>query len=67
MYVGPNERVHDEYVIAEVDEADLAWQHVQHHVRATRNDGVVGYGLLEMLLLGPHAPSGFNGWNDMHA
>ena len=66
MYVGPNERMHDEYVTADTDEADLSWQHVQHLVRATRNDEVVGYGLLEMLLVGPHEPSGFQGWNDMH-
>ncbi len=67
MFVGPNERSHDEYVTADIDESDLAWQHVQHLVRATRNDGTVGHGLLEMLLIGPHAPSGFTGWIDMHA
>lgn len=66
MFVGPNERTHDKYITSEVDESDLAWQHVQHVVRATRDDGVVGHGLLEMLVLGPHAPSGFTGWTDMH-
>jgi hypothetical protein len=57
MFVGPDERMHDEYVTVDVDEADLAWQHVQHLVRATRDDGVVGHGL--------HHPSGFTAWNDM--
>ena len=67
MFVGPNERSYDEYVTADIDESDLAWQHVQHLVTATRDDGTVGHGLLEMLLIGPHAPSGFTGWIDMHA
>ena len=67
MYVGPDERTHDSFVTAEVNEADLAWQHVQHLVRATRVDGAVGYGLLEMLIHGPHAPSGFIGHTDMRA
>lgn len=67
MFVGVDERTHDEYVTAEIDESELAWQHVQHLVRATQGDGSVGHGLLEMLLLGPHAPSGFTGWIDMHA
>ena len=67
MFVGPNERSYDEYVTADIDESDPAWQHVQHLVTATRDDGTVGHGLLEMLLIGPHAPSGFTGWIDMHA
>ena len=67
MYVGPNERTHDSFVTAEIDEAELAWQHVQHLVRATRDDGAVGYGLLEMLIHGAHTPSGFTGFTDMRA
>jgi hypothetical protein len=67
MYVGAEERTHDTYVTAEINEADPAWQHVQHMVRATRSDGAVGYGLLEMLIIGPHAPSGFTGFTDMRA
>jgi hypothetical protein len=65
MYVGPNEWTHDQFVTDDVDESDLAWLHVQHLVRARRNDGVVGHGLLEMLVLGPHLPSGLVGWTDM--
>jgi hypothetical protein len=67
MFVGPNEQTHDEYVTADVNEADLAWQHVQHLVKATRSDGVVGHGLLEMLIIGAHGPSGFTDYTDMHA
>lgn len=67
MFVGADARTHDEYVTADIDESELAWQHVQHLVRATQGDGSVGHGLLEMLLIGPHDPSGFTGWTDMHA
>lgn len=67
MYVGPDERTHDTYVTAEINEAELAWQHIQHPVRATRDDGAVGYGLLEMVILGPHEPSGFTSYTDMRA
>jgi hypothetical protein len=67
MYVGPDERTHDRFETVAIDETDLAWQHVQHLVRAIRDDGAVGFGLLEMLIHGPHVPSGFQSPIDMHA
>ncbi len=67
MYLGPDERTHDTYGVDQIDEAELGWQHVQHLVRATTGEGAIGYGLLEMLIIGAHAPSGFTGYTDMRA
>jgi hypothetical protein len=64
-FVGPNERTRDSRVLSEVDPADLANHHVQHICRATRDDGVIGYGLLEILARGAHEPSGFTGYTDL--
>jgi hypothetical protein len=59
FFVGPDERTHDQLVLAEVNERDPFCQHVQILSRATRNDVATGWGILEMLIMGPHAPSGF--------
>ena len=67
MYIGPDERTHDSFVTADVDESDLGYQHVQILSDAVRDDGAAGMGILEMLLVGPHAPSGFGGFTDMHS
>jgi hypothetical protein len=64
-FVGPNERTSDQRVLADVDPADLANHHVQQLCRAVRDDGSVGWGLLEILVRGPHSPSGFSGWVDL--
>jgi hypothetical protein len=64
-FVGPNERTSDSRVLSEVDPADLANHHIQHICKATRDDGVVGYGLLEILARGPHDPSGFSNYTDL--
>ncbi len=65
FFVGPNERTADSRVLADIDPNDLANHHVQHVCRATRDDGVVGYGLLEILARGPHDPSGFTSYTDV--
>jgi hypothetical protein len=70
MFVGPDERTHDSIVLADVNEADLANNHVQilsHVKRTDRNSGVEahGMGILEMLISGPHAPSGFTDYTDV--
>jgi hypothetical protein len=64
-WVGPDERTHDSVVLAEADERDPLFQHVQILSRARRNDGALGWGILEMLIIGPHAPSGFTAALDM--
>jgi hypothetical protein len=70
MFVGPDERTYDSIVLAEVNESDLANNHVQilSHVKRTDcNTGVEahGMGILEMLISGPHAPSGFTDYTDV--
>jgi hypothetical protein len=70
MFVGPDERTHDSIVLADVNEADLANNHVQilsHVKRTDRTTGVEahGMGILEMLISGPHAPSGFTDYTDV--
>lgn len=67
MWVGPNERSYDSIELDSVNEADPLFQHVQILSTITRNDGAPGMGILEMLLIGPHQPSGFQEALDMHA
>jgi hypothetical protein len=69
VFVGPDEQTHDTIVLAEVDEADPLYNHVQILSEVTRNDSVTGVegtgmGILEMLISGPHAPSGFTSYTD---
>ncbi len=69
IFVGPNEQSHDTIVLAEVDEADPLYNHVQILSAVTRHDSsaamnIEGMGLLEMLISGPHAPSGFASYTD---
>jgi hypothetical protein len=71
MFVGPNERTHDSLVLGDVNEADLANNHVQilsHVKRTDLQTGVIahGMGILEMLISGPHDPSGFADYTDVH-
>ncbi len=65
MFVGPDERMSEQRVLADVDPGDVANHHVQHLCRATRDGGVEGWGLLEILVRGPHAPSGLTGYTDL--
>jgi hypothetical protein len=67
FFLGPDERTADQRDLADVDPADLANHHVQHLCRAIRDDGVVGYGILEVLVRGPHAPSGFSSYTDLYS
>lgn len=66
-YRGPNERTHDSLVLADVDEAEPSFQHVQILCDARRDDGTLGRGILEMLISGPHDPSGLTSYTDMRA
>jgi hypothetical protein len=67
-WVGPNERTYDSFRLADADETNPLLQHVQILSTVRRvSDGAVGSGVLEMLLVGPHAPSGFREPLDMHA
>jgi hypothetical protein len=67
-WVGPDERTHDSLVLADADETKPLLQHVQILSNVRRvSDGAIGSGVLEMLLVGPHAPSGFREPLDMHA
>ncbi len=53
----------DRYVLAEVDEADFGFLHIQAlcEARLVGPDGIAheGSGVLEQLIIGPHEPSGF--------
>lgn len=66
MFVGPDERGYDSFVVADVDEADFLHQHIQAFCQVTRDDGATGVGILEQLIFGPHDPSGLAGILDMH-
>ena len=55
----PHANAYDTLVTAEQDEMSPFNQHVQTLVTATRDDGAEGIGILEQLIIGPHAPSGF--------
>jgi hypothetical protein len=59
MYVGDDVRTYEAFASAEVDESALMNLHVQAVCRLRRDDGAVGVGILEQLVVGPHAPSGF--------
>lgn len=49
----------DVWTLADLDPLDPRHLHVQAVCRARRNDGREGIGVLEQLVIGPHAPSGF--------
>ncbi len=51
--------------LAEVDPAGRENVHIQHLVRATTSDGRTGIGVLEILAVGPHAPTGLTGIFDV--
>lgn len=63
MYVGPDESSRDEIVLADVDPADPLMVHVQALSRATWGDRQ-GLGIVEQLVIGPHAPTGLTGIAD---
>lgn len=55
---------YDTLDLATVDEADFLCLHIQA-VSTFRMKGKVGTGVLEQLIIGPHAPSGFKEFFDM--
>ena len=58
-WLGDGFRRSESFATAEVDETLPHNQHVQALCRAERDDGARGIGVLEQLIVGPHAPSGF--------
>jgi hypothetical protein len=49
----------ERWTLADLDPMAFPHLHVQALCRATRDDGAEGIGILEQLVIGPHAPSGF--------
>jgi hypothetical protein len=60
MYVGEDESVRDDIVLADVDPLDPLMLHVQALARARWGDRE-GVGIVEQLVVGPHEPSGLTG------
>lgn len=57
---GPEAVGGEQWTLAECPPLDPRFLHVQQLVRARRaHDGAEGIGVLEQLVIGPHAPSGF--------
>lgn len=65
MYVGDDVRAYEAFPLADIDETAPFQQHIQALCRVRRDDGAEGMGILEQLVFGPHAPSGFNDLLDM--
>lgn len=65
MYLGEDASTYDSFKTAEVNETDILFQHIQAVSRAKLGKQE-GMGILEMVILGPHAKSGFNDFLDMH-
>lgn len=59
-WVGADESVRDEIVLADVSPADHLMLHVQALARATWGDRE-GVGVVEQLVIGPHEPTGLTG------
>jgi hypothetical protein len=66
VYLGESYRNGESYTVAEVDETIPFNQHIQALCRVRRDDGAVGIGILEQLIIGPHEPSGLRELFDMH-
>ncbi len=65
MYVGAELATYESFKIAEVNERDPMYQHIQAVCRAKMGSRE-GMGILEMAIFGPHQPSGFKEFLDMH-
>ncbi|HYB90472.1 MAG TPA: hypothetical protein VEC38_05445 [Candidatus Binataceae bacterium] len=65
LYVGPDESTYESFKLADVDESVPLYQHIEAVCRS-RIGSREGMGVFEMLILGPHAKSGFKGLLDMH-
>ncbi|HIG42927.1 MAG: hypothetical protein ABGY96_00575 [bacterium] len=64
-YHGELETGYDEFILAEVDATNLHVQAMCDVVLTTPNKTHQGQGILEQLIFGPHAPSGFTELMDM--
>ena len=56
---------YESFKLSEADERSPLFQHIEAVSRA-RLGKREGMGVLEMLIIGPHAPSGFKELFDMH-
>lgn len=64
-YVGPDVSTYESFKVADIDEAQPLNQHIQAVCRAKAGSRE-GMGILEMLIIGAHQPSGFKDMLDMH-
>lgn len=65
MYVGADVSDYEAFKLADVDQSQPLYQHIQAVCRAKLGTGE-GMGILEMLIIGAHAPSGLKSLLDMH-
>ena len=69
QYKGPDELAYDEIDLSSVDHSTPTRLHIQAFCRALWMEedkpAVRGIGILEQLIIGPHAPSGFKSMFDM--
>jgi hypothetical protein len=65
MYVGPDVASYESFKIADVNEREMINQHIQAVCKAKLGSRE-GMGILEMAIYGPHHPSGFKEFLDMH-
>jgi hypothetical protein len=59
MWKGPDAMMGEHWTLADLDPMDPRHLHVQQLCRATTAGAREGVGVLEQLVIGPHAPSGF--------
>lgn len=65
MYVGPDVSTYESFKLADVDERDMLYQHIEAVCQAKMGSRE-GLGVLEMLIMGPHDRDGFKEFLDMH-
>jgi hypothetical protein len=65
MYVGPDVATYESFKTADVNEREMINQHIQAVCKAKLGSRE-GMGILEMAIYGPHHPSGFKEFLDMH-
>lgn len=65
MYVGDDVTTYESFKLSEADETNPLMQHIQAVCQAQLG-AYQGIGILEMLIVGPHRPSGFKEMLDLH-
>ncbi|MGO9602703.1 MAG: hypothetical protein ACLQAT_04750 [Candidatus Binataceae bacterium] len=65
IYVGADVSTYESFKLADVDQANPLYQHIQAVCRA-KSGKREGMGILEMMIIGPHQKSGFKDLLDMH-